>query len=235
MISEHQFASSYSSIWSQIAPLSDGYWHFENMLVQRELPPLTAKAPKSIRGVVNETGFLAFARLRTEGGATDRTRVLAIVDLASIEALAYIKRLAPTAKLTQELFDDIARREAAVLALRLLHFFPEVHPTVLRPKFSGCGIVSACEGDVLFADCLYEVKAGERAFRISDLRQLLIYSALAYSAGDLRFSSIGLFNPRTGARWSRTLDQVCDAIAGMKAVDTLSSLVDSFSGVSVSR
>ena len=122
-----------------------------------------------------------------------------------------------------------------MLALRLLHFFPEHHPTTLRPRFRGCGLVSAREGDVLEGDCLYEVKAGDRAFRITDLRQLLFYAALAYSSGSLGFQKLGLFNPRTGAAWVRTLDQVCQSIAGVMAIDTLSTLVSQFSEVSVSR
>ncbi len=235
MISEHQFAASYSSYWNQVIPLCDGYWRLENMLVTREQVPISPKAAKSFRGVVNEAGFRAFCVLRTEGGTVTRESVLATVDVTLPDALNFVERLASTKKLGHDLFDEDARREAAIIALRLLHFFPGLRPTQLRPIFPGCGVISTCEGDVIEGECLYEVKAGERTFRVTDLRQLLVYSALAYSAGTMHFTSIGLFNPRMGVSWSRTLDHVCGSVAGMKAVDTLSSLVSIFSAASVSR
>src|SRR5436853_3379912 len=34
-----------------------------------------------------------------------------------------------------------------------------------RPAFFGCGMVDACEGDVLLDDALYEIKAGDRQIR----------------------------------------------------------------------
>lgn len=235
MISEHRFAASYPSIWSRVAPLSDGYWHFENMLVTRETPPLNTRAPKTLRGVVNEAAFGAFCALRATGGTFDRSRVLSVVDAVTSEALVYVQRLSPRATFQLQAFDDTCRREAVALTLRFLHFFPDFLPTRLRPAFPGCGLISPCEGDVIEGDCLYEIKAGNRAFRIIDLRQLLIYSALSYSAGSLAFTTIGLFNPRIGVSWSRTLDQVCHSIAGTHAVDTLSTLGEHFSAVSASR
>lgn len=235
MISEHQFAASYPSIWNQVAPLGDGFWHSENMLARREMSPIVAIAAIGLRGVVNEAGFRAFCSLRSADGQTSRTAALNAVDAVTTESVEYVDRLAPAAKIVHESFDDSARQEAASLALRLTEFFPGERPIHLRPMFPGCGLISTCEGDVIEGDCLYEIKAGERAFRINDLRQLLVYSALAYSSGTMHFRSVGLFNPRTGASWRRTLDYVCDSIAGMTAVDTLSNLVDRFSGVSVSN
>jgi hypothetical protein len=235
MISEHHFANSYASVWHQLTPRSDGYWKIENMLVTREAAPLPARAATGMRGVVNETSFRAFCALRTEGGIADRARVLAAVDKHTPDAIEYVARLAPSSNPDLTAFDDACRREAVLLALRLLHHFPGRLATILRPRFQGCGLISACEGDVLEGECLYEVKAGDRAFRITDLRQLLVYSALAYSSGSLNFKRVGLFNPRTGTAWVRTLDQVCQSIAGTRATDTLSALVSQFSEVSASR
>lgn len=235
MISEHDFASGYGSLWHSLSPMSDGYWKIENMLVERALPPLAAKSDVRMRGVVNEAAFRSFCTLRAEGSSVDRAQVLSAVDSNAATAVDYVARLTPRFRPAYSDFDEHCRRESAHLALRLLHYFPPKRGITLRPEFRGCGLLSACEGDLIEDDCLYEIKAGDRAFRIADLRQLLIYSALAYAAGELRFSRIGLFNPRTGSAWVRSLDQVCSAIAGVKAADTLSSLVGSFSAASVSR
>lgn len=235
MISEHNFANGYGSLWHNLSPLSDGYWKIENMLVKRTFPPMGAKSNIKMRGVVNETAFRAFCTLQNEERPVDRSRVLAVVDSNAPAAIDYVARLTSRFKPTPVDFDDHCRRESVQLALRLLHYFPSTGVTTLRPIFRGCGLLSACEGDLIEGDCLYEIKAGDRAFRLSDLRQLLIYSALAYAANDLKFSRIGLFNPRTGSAWVRTLDQVCSAISGVKAADTLSALVGTFSAVSVSR
>jgi hypothetical protein len=223
------------SIWNQITPLSDGFWHAENLLVTRAFRPIGSTSAIGVRGVVNEAAFRAFYSFSIAGGGFDRSLLLAAVDAVSRESIAYVNRLAPTANVARQSFDEDARSEATILAERLLLFFPRLRSTDLRPAFPGCGLISSCEGDIIEDGCLYEVKAGERGFRISDLRQLLVYSALAYSAGTMSFTSIGLFNPRTGAAWMKTLDEVCESIAGTRAVDTLSRLVDTFSGISVSR
>jgi hypothetical protein len=235
MISEHDFSGGYSSLWHSLSPMSDGYWKVENMLVARALPPLASKSEVRMRGVVNEAAFRAFCELQNENSPVDRARALLAVDSNAAAAVDYVSRLTTRFKPEHSDFDEQCRRESAHLSLRLLHYFPGSKGTTLRPKFKGCGLLSACEGDLIEGDCLYEIKAGDRAFRITDLRQLLVYSALAYSAGELNFSRIGLFNPRTGSAWARSLDQVCSAIAGVKAADALSSLVGTFSAASVSR
>lgn len=235
MISEHTFASSYASVWHQLAPLSDGYWKIENMLAERKAPPIRSRAASDMRGIVNEAAFRAFCTFRRERRDVDRAKLFKAVDDCTLEAIEYVARLSPRSKTDLKSFDEACRREAVLLAFRLLHFFPGYLPTIVRPTFRGCGLISACEGDVIEGDCLYEIKAGERRFRIIDLRQLLIYAALAYSSGSLSFSKIGLFNPRTAYAWVRTLDQVCQSIAGTRAIDTLSALVSQFSEVSTSR
>lgn len=235
MISEHQFATHYSSSWNAISPLADGYWTFENMMVERIVPPLAARAPKGMRAVINETAFRAFCDLHGRGQAITRTDVLAAVDRRLPEGIEYVARFSTAPPLESADFDDVCRREAGILALRLAAFFPGTSPTVLRPQFMGCGLISACEGDLIEGKCLYEVKAGERSFRVIDLRQLLTYSALAYASGKLAFSEIGLYNPRRGVTWRKSLEDVCNAVSGQRLSDTMSVLVEHFSGASASR
>lgn len=235
MISEHQFAGGYGSIWHTVAPLSDGFWQVENRLTSRYAPPLPPRAPARLRGLVNESAFLAFCELQPTADSFDRAQILDAIERALPIALSYVNRFLPTQKLTGVEFEESCRREAGHLVLRLLHYFPRAPETKLRPAFSGCGLLSACEGDLVVDGCLYEVKAGDRGFRVTDLRQLLVYSALAYASSALCFHSIGLLNPRKGVAWSRTLDDLCIAISGVRSNDLLPTLVAHFSQVSISR
>jgi hypothetical protein len=235
VISEHQFATHYSSSWSAVSPLADGYWTLENMMVERFVPPLVPRAPKGMRAVVNETAFRAFCDLHGRDHAITRSEVMAAVNLRLPEGIEYVARFSTAPQVKAADVDDVCRREAGMLAIRQVAFFSGTLPTILRPQFMGCGLISACEGDVIQGDCLYEIKAGERSFRIIDLRQLLTYSALAYASGRLTFSEIGLFNPRRGVTWRKSLEDVCHAISGQRLSDTLSALVENFSVSSASR
>lgn len=235
MISEHQFASHYLSVWHAVTPLADGFWAAENLMVDRIVPPLTARAPANMRAVVNEAAFRVFCALYGEPKQLERSEIYAVIDEQIGNSIAYLERFSSTSSFVAENVGEKCRWEAGELALRLLRFFPGVKAATLRPKFTGCGIISACEGDLIEGPCLYEIKAGDRAFRIGDLRQLLTYSALAYAKGSLTFKEIGLFNPRTGICWRKSLEEVSHALSGRRLSDTLSALVDQFSGASASR
>jgi hypothetical protein len=235
VISEHHFANNYTSAWHTITPLSDGYWHVENKLVSRIAPPLSARSPKLQRAVINEAAFLAFCSLYDKPRPLVRQCVLQAVEKNLGAAQAYVKRFISNEIETENTFDEACLKEAGNLVLRLLHFFSVPSLVNIKPKFPGCGLLSECEGDVILGKCLYEIKAGDRPFRVADLRQLLIYSALAYAGRTMTFNSIGLFNPRTGVAWVRSLDQVCLAISGTRANDMLPALVEQFSMASVSR
>ena len=235
MISEHQFSTHYSSAWHTVAPLSDGFWAVENMLVDRVMPPLPSRAPIGLRAVINETAFRAFCDLQSAAGIVGRHKAFDAVDKNAPEAIAYISRFSSTPRIELHDFDEVCKKEARALSFRLLHYFPEQTATLLRPKFSGCGLLSNCEGDLIEGDCLYEIKAGDRGFRIVDLRQLLTYAALAYASRSLTFTYIGLFNPRTGVAWRKSLEDVCQAISGFRLNDLLPTLIEQFSLASASR
>jgi hypothetical protein len=143
VISEHQFATHYSSAWRAVTPLADGFWTVENLMVDRIAPPLTPKAPKGMRAVVNETAFRAFCSLHWKPKPVKRDAVLTAIDEQLEESITYVGRFSSAPPLTAKDVDDECRKEAGNLVLRLLHFFPGVEVTTLRPKFSGCGLISA--------------------------------------------------------------------------------------------
>jgi hypothetical protein len=233
MTSETRFSTSYASIWKEITPLSDGYWVLENLLARRIDEPIKGVAPKHLRGLVNELAFIAFAS--SENFKPSLTSIHETVHKKIDAAVNYINRVSSGEKLEVSDVDAVCLREAELLCKRLHDYFPIGVARVLRPKFKGCGFITSCEGDIITGDRLFEVKAGDRSFRISDLRQLLTYSALAYAAGELHFQNVGLFNPRTGMSWVKSLDDVCMAVGGGKANDVLPRIIDFMQTTPISR
>lgn len=235
MISEHQFSTHYSSSWHSVAPLSDGFWAIENKRVDRIEAPLPPIAPKGMRAIINEAAFRAFCNVHPIARPIKRSQIVDAVSGSFQDAIDYVARFSNAPQVLLSDIDDPCQREAVALVDRLASHFPENSTAKLRPHFSGCGIISACEGDLIVNGCLYEVKAGDRPFRLLDLKQLLTYAALAYADDALNFTHLGLFNPRTGVTWRRSLDEVCRSISGLRPSDTLSALVEQFSVASVSR
>lgn len=113
------------------------------------------------------------------------------------------------------------RRLFSGIASRLEQFFMRRKPLTIGPQFHGCGLLRSCEGDVLARDTLYEVKAGNRAFRAEDARQLLTYAALNGAANKHQIASLGLINPRLGTCYSATVEELCTRMAGAPATVVL--------------
>jgi len=235
MISEQHFSTSFTSIWHDIIPLADTYWRRENLRVEHWSPPVDNLAPIKIRGFINELAFEVF-RKAVDTGTDNRKRDLLPLLNDSIENVSnYIFRITNDEHSVTSKLDEISAIETISLASNLLQSFSRRESIIFRPRFSGCGIVASCEGDLIYDECLYEIKAGDRGFRVSDLKQLLIYSSLAFSKGESEFSSVGLYNPRSGLFWKRTLDSVCLELSGLRESDVLAKISTSMTRLSVSR
>ncbi len=235
MISEHQFAKHYSSVWNVITPLADGFWRAEKPNIGRIHPPLSSTSPNNMRAVLNETAFRIFCSLQGDYNQINLADIYAEIDQQLQQSISYVQRFSTFRSITAGDIDRSARDEISTLAKSLLRYFDGSDAITLQPRFRGCGIISACEGDVIEGSCLYEIKAGDRSFRVGDLRQLLIYAALAYANDMLSFTDIGLFNPRTGQAWRKSLEEVSYSLSGLRLSDTMSALVEQFTGASASR
>lgn len=235
MISEQHFSSSFTSLWHEIIPLADTYWRRENLRIVRQVMPIDNLAPVNLRGFLNELAFETFSRARAAGQLFKSEAILSVAK-DSIESVAeYILRITGDESSVSLHLDDACKQELLGMTRNLMLSFPDSKDFHIRPKFSGCGVVSACEGDLIYKDCLYEVKAGDRGFRVSDIKQLLIYSSLAFSEGELNFSKVALFNPRNGYYWERTLDRLCIELSGMRQSDVLSNIAGSMTQLAISR
>lgn len=235
MTSETRFSAGYTSMWREVIPLSDGYWSMENMLTRRVAEPVLNRAPKEMRGLVNELAFIGFAELAESTYSVSLQQILRTLTSNIEVAVKYINRVSTAEDIRLTAIDEACLSESAEICQRLLTFFPKGVERHIRPKFKGCGFINACEGDVLVGQSLFEVKAGDRGFRVSDMRQLLTYAALAYASDNLNFSRVGLFNPRTGMAWAKSLDEICIAVSGLKANDVLPKLIEQMQPNSVSR
>ncbi|MDC8770126.1 hypothetical protein [Roseateles albus] len=239
MISEHKFSSQFTSVWRDIMPMGDRYWRSQNLFLEKFTSPFGKQGEKEIRGTINELAFMVFCSLSKEAENPKFERALELALKFADTAASYTRRFTIEAPGINIKSSNKSLEEAATLALTQLRFFRSDFLVgtsfKVRPKFHGCGMIGDCEGDVLTEHTLFEVKAGDRTFRITDLRQLLIYSALEYSAGKLSFSKIGLLNPRTGDFWVRELDVVCRAVSGRRASDVFEAIIDSLTQPLTSR
>lgn len=235
MISEQNFSSSFTSIWHEIIPLADTYWRRENLRVSHWNQPLDNSAPVKLRGFVNELAFEVFRKsVELDVKVTDSNLIAILTDSVG-DVSNYILRITKDKNSVSSELDSQSKREVISLASRLLEFFHQKDEIIFRPRFAGCGVVASCEGDLIYKDCLYEIKAGDRGFRVSDLKQLLIYSSLAFIKEEIKFPSVGLYNPRNGHAWKRTLDDLCMELSGMRESDVLSNIATSMMRLSVSR
>ncbi|MBI2265693.1 MAG: hypothetical protein HYU64_11050, partial [Armatimonadetes bacterium] len=103
------------------------------------------------------------------------------------------------------------------------------------PLLKGCGQLDACRADVIYKNKLVEVKAGDRHFRITDLRQIITYLALNFCSKQFQLANIALVNPRTGKAFECSIDTLVEACSGRKPVDVFSDIVDFVSTEVVSR
>ncbi|MCD9122399.1 hypothetical protein [Cupriavidus sp. UGS-1] len=108
----------------------------------------------------------------------------------------------------------------------LYRAFPANAHTEFCPQFQGSGFLSAAEGDLGIEDTLIEIKTTTRKVSGKDLRQLITYLALDSAAGTMRWSHIGIFNPRRGTLHRAQIDALLLRVSGGKPrVDVLAELV----------
>jgi hypothetical protein len=189
--------------------------------------PLPSTVPADERGVVNECAFLLFASaLKNSVPPSDlpKETVAACAD----EALRLIARMGHFSRVPPTPITEMGMRDAKVLARRLTSYFNSKPWELLRTKpfFPGCGWVDDSEGDVLGDRTLFEIKAGERQFRGTDVRQLLCYCALSFSAKLYDITTICLINPRFGTYFQDDLETLCQRTAGMSAAAVLGEIVN---------
>lgn len=143
------------------------------------------------------------------------------------EVLRYISRLERFESFLLNM-DQLEIAEAKSLTINLRNIRAYTNPgksVQTRPRFSRCGIVDNCEGDIIVGTTLYELKNVERDFRIADLRQLLTYCALNHASRQYEIESIGLINARSGLTHRIDLNKFAFSTAGVSSSELFDDII----------
>lgn len=227
LITEKAFATSHHAFWRQLLPMGDRYIRSCNIAVSRFAAPISGTSTGQNPGLINELGFRLFARALSDHLAVKGLAVSVVAEehRASRTFIETFRQhgSTPLPALAAEGLVD-----ARLLAERTEGFFQAQKFARIEtsPRFRGCGWLSEARGDVLADKALYEIKAGARSFRMVDIRQLLVYCALNYSAKDHVLDEIGVVNPRHGTVFKDSIATLCQAVAGRAAMDVLGDIVE---------
>jgi hypothetical protein len=226
MSSETRFATSHSDFWQALLPMGDTYIRSHNLDQIGFTRPLHSTLAANRRGVVNEAGFLIFhesIKLSRRPLSLPSTRIDELLE----DAAEYVSKLRQGGAVSLQELSGTGTSDALQIAEKLHQYFSNEHSDILvKPSFLGCGWINGASGDVLCGTTLYEVKAGERHFRISDIRQLLCYCALDFSAKGYGIREVALINPRAGTLIKEDLEVLCQKLSGSSSADVLGEIVD---------
>lgn len=229
MITETAFASSHQGFWHDLLPMGETYIRFCNLELSHFVKPLATGASANERGLVNELAFRLFGRCWANECESEQFSADVIAAEAE-EARRFIESFRQHGRGALCELSDAGRDEALALCERMRTFFLQADvPNValeVRPEFAGCGWLSSCAADVFGGGTLYEIKAGDRTFRSTDLRQALVYCALAFASKERDVTRVCLMNPRHGVFFSESLADMCEAMAGRTATEVLNDIVD---------
>lgn len=229
MITEARFAASHHGFWHELLPMGESYIRNCNAGLARFARPLAGSSPARVRGIVNELGFRLFALCIRENYEPSSVPLDVVVTEAE-RARNFIASFRQHGRAPLPQLDGDGLREGLALASRTKAFFNRAAPAdgslLVEPSFPGCGWLSGCQGDALWATTIYEIKAGERAFRSTDVRQVFIYCALGFASKLYELDRVCLVNPRHGVYFSESLNDLCAALAGRSPTEVLSDIVE---------
>jgi len=223
MISERKFSNSYTSFWNQLLPTADLFLKKLNLTSGRYcLPTDSIILDRNKRAIINELAFRIFnKRIKKEKF---------FLEILIRSVISYIKRLAPyetnIVSLSEE---EIA--EAKEISQGLSIYFNSVEKVedsaevIIWPSFKGCGQLDECKGDIIYNNQLIEVKAGDRHFKIIDIRQIITYLALNFNSKQFELNQIALVNPRTGLYFNCSVNDLIESTSGKKPVDIFSEII----------
>lgn len=238
MIDAKRFATAYNAFWRSAAPTCDLFVRRYNLDgYERWDAPIEPRANSTRRAFIAEFGFSKFDfQKKMLDGLIDHLDENELINKAWEESVNRLKPYVNDGLDLETAFDGAERSDANEISKSLLQFFSFQNPKIItRPLFPGCGFVDTSEGDVISDDTLYEVKTVDRTLRVTDFRQLLIYSALNYSSQTYNITNVGIFNPRRGVYCKIELNELCIEVSGKPAPILLSEIIDTLISGGISR
>lgn len=211
MISEINFARNYSAFWFEYTPWLKDYVNSVNTgFADRLYPPLSGKDEPKYRSINNVVSFTLFKNIILEKNNN--------LHKAYTDSLTILRNYPRTNIATYKL--DLPNIDIITsMSQKLIERYRKT-PITFYPQFDGCGILDNCQGDLLQNNnTLVEIKAGERNFTASDLRQVLIYTALNWLANKKNIFDVELFNPRMGIVWQTSLIDFVSSISDLSIED----------------
>lgn len=224
MISERKFANSYTSFWNQLLPMADSFVRKVNLGIERYSLPLQSKLSSNRleRSVINELSFRIFKVNNEQKSKLTDNEVMRI----SNDVIKYINKFSHSEPNLKSINND-AIDEAIKISQILDSYFSLVEKKTLKfwPPFMGCALLHQCQGDILSGNKLVEVKAGERNFRINDIRQIITYLALNYNSKQYSIEKVALVNPRLGLEFETSVEILIRSCSGNEPVDVFSDII----------
>lgn len=228
MSSAEQFADGNGAFWRNIAPMLEPLIRSANLGPIRFAPPLEGTAPPQRAALVAEAAFSMFGDSITsvQRATTNRIETQARRRIAVLVGtpLGHVSGLTPA-----------EWSEATTLSLRLTEYANDLKESsdaeaLVSPILPGCGIVEQAAADFAVGQTLVEVKSVGRAFRGSDIRQVLVYAALDEAAHRVYgWTQVALCNPRQGTTLMWNIDDLCMEVSGRPRSEVLTALVDEMS------
>lgn len=224
MTSARVFAGA-SSIWAPLTPTIDSLTHWVNARVEDVGPRVPALGgDPGNNALIAEVAF---------GLVATRSALELPIDQALQDRIRLYLRGFRTHPPGDSPLDEEEEREVISLARSLARLLASEGDVTFYPKLPGCGVVDSAHADLATTDKLGEVKSVTRAFRASDLKQLLTYCAMAHSVGQV-YEEVALYNPRRGVRITASTEFICRAASGLTAPELFEEIQRVMTGLQTS-
>lgn len=233
MTSERRFASTHSAFWNAVTPMAERFVRRLNPRPLRFAYEVDTASDPGNRSLIAEVGFEVFSNHIEDGivKSIPPSDEHIEISIARARVRLYGQTGDPSSQSSLTATDV---HEAMEIGRNLWsYFFTNQLPSIeLRPRFKGCGIISACEGDISSAVTLFEVKAVSRGLGVADIRQVITYLALQFAAGVPVFKSIAFINPRRGVSFEIDVAEMSNEVSGTEVYELLDDVVKYISDLS---
>jgi len=230
LISEHEFAYGFDSVWESLFPLLSPSFVRDFNTRQgkgigrkgRYLSPVSQTLPKFDADLLAELAFELF-RLAVENGQQGEVWRASSehFDLARQRTLRRFRGLKSMGEHHWLNRATSVPSEVRSLANCYAYFFAGLDDTHLtfRPKIKGAGVLSTVEGDICTPKMLIEVKTVTRNLTSHDFRQLLVYLALGLGSGQYSWEEATFLNPRRSIFYTMNISSLVSYLSARNAQD----------------